>query len=432
MRKKLTSIWPLFFGILLIGLCVGAQGTLIGLRASLEGFPNTITGLIMSAYYMGFLMGARRGQKVIRRVGHVRTFAALTALSSLCVLMHSMYVNPWAWVATRFITGFAMCGIYLVAESWLNQAADDSNRGQILSLYMITLLGGILGGQFLLNFADPLSFELFSLISILMSAAAIPILVTATPTPVVIPSPSISPFKLFQWAPYGLSGVFLIQMCSAMIFGMAPVYANMVGLNTQQIAWLMAAIVAGALLLQWPMGMLADRFNRRTVATGMTAIAAFLALLTGALGDASFFWLLCLIGLFGGFTLPLYAVFSALVNDQMKPEKIVAASSTLLLVGGIGASIGPLLTAPLLDQMGPKGFFWGCAATLALISLYGCYRMARYPYSARTEIHEFSMLAGANIGTGMIGIEEIAAARTAEINQDQEDDKRQLDADLGG
>ncbi|BFM12129.1 MFS transporter [Simiduia litorea] len=425
MRKKLTSIWPLFFGVMLIGLCVGAQGTLISLRAALEGFPNTITGLIMSAYYMGFLLGASRGQKVIKRVGHVRTFAALTALSSLCVLMHSLYVNPWAWVATRFLTGFAMCGIYLVAESWLNQAADDSNRGKILSLYMITLLGGILGGQFLLNLADPLSFELFSLISILMSAAAIPILVTATPTPVVTPAPSINPLQLFQWAPFGLSGIFLIQMCSAMIFGMAPVYANMVGFNTQQVAWLMAAIVAGALMFQWPLGLLADRFDRRLVATSLTGIAALLGILSGLLSDAPFVWLLCLVGLFGGFALPLYAVFSALVNDFMKPEKIVAASSTILLVGGIGASLGPLIIAPILDLAGPKGFFWGSSATLACISLYGLYRISRYPYSAREDLHEFSMLAGANIGTGLIGIEDIAQAHAvaAEINQSPEAEK---------
>ncbi len=423
MRNKITSIWPLFFGMLLIGLCVGAQGTLIGLRAALEGFPNTLTGLIMSAYYLGFLLGAHRGQKVIRRVGHVRTFAALTALSSLCVLLHSIYVNPWAWAATRFLTGFAMCGIYLVAESWLNQAADDSNRGKILSLYMITLLGGILGGQFLLNLADPQSFELFSLISILMSAAAIPILVTATPTPAVTPTPTISPLKLFQWAPFGLIGVFLIQMCAAMIFGMAPVYANMKGFNTQDVAWIMASFVAGALLLQWPLGLLADKFNRRTVATALTGIAGFFAIVSGLFGEQSFIILLICIGLFGGFTLPLYAVFCALVNDFMRPEKIVAASSTVLLVGGVGASIGPVLTAPLLDQLGPKGFFWGCAATLLLICLYGLYRMARFPYAARQDMHEMSMLPGGNIGTGLLNTEK---HDTANINQrDGEQPKEQ-------
>ncbi|UTA46643.1 MFS transporter [Simiduia sp. 21SJ11W-1] len=414
MRKKLTSIWPLFFGMLLIGLCVGAQGTLIGLRAALEGFPTTLTGLIMSAYYLGFLLGAHRGQKVIRRVGHVRAFAALTALSSLCVLMHSIYVNPWAWAATRFLTGFAMCGIYLVAESWLNQAADDSNRGKILSLYMITLLGGILGGQFLLNLADPQSFELFSLISILMSAAAIPILVTAIATPVVTPTPTISPLKLFQWAPFGLVGVFLIQMCSAMIFGMAPVYANMKGFNTQDVAWIMASIVAGALLLQWPLGLLADNFNRRIIATSLTAIAALFAIISGLFGEHSFLILLICIGLFGGFTLPLYAVFCALVNDFMRPEKIVAASSTILLVGGVGASIGPILIAPLMDFAGPRGFFWGCAGSLLLISIYGLYRMSRFPYAARHDLLEMSVIPGGNIGTGLLNADDL---NTANLDQ---------------
>ncbi|AFU98122.1 MFS transporter [Simiduia agarivorans] len=418
MRKKLTSIWPLFFGMLLIGLCVGAQGTLISLRAALEGFPNTLTGLIMSAYYLGFLLGAHRGQKVIKRVGHVRTFGALTALSSLCVLLHSLYINPWAWFATRFLTGFAMCGIYLVAESWLNQAADDSNRGKIMSLYMITLLGGILGGQFLLNLADPRSFELFSLISILMSAAAIPILATATPTPVVTPTPSISPLKLFQWAPFGLMGVFLIQMCSAMVFGMAPVYANMVGLGTHQVAWLMAAIVAGALVLQWPLGMLADRFNRRLVATTLTAIAGALALTASLLPTENFILLLVSVGIFGGFALPLYAVFSALVNDYMRPEKIVAASSTILLVGGVGASVGPLVVAPFLDAVGPRGFFWSCAISLFTISLYGLYRMARFPYSARQDVHGMSAQSVGTVGTGLVPPAAVKTETKADINRD--------------
>lgn len=419
MHKNITSIWPLFFGMLLIGMCVGAQGTLISLRAALEQFPNSLTGLIMSAYYMGFLLGANRGQVVIRRVGHVRTFGALTALSSLCVLLHSLYINPWAWFATRFLTGFAMCGIYLVAESWLNQAADDSNRGKIMSFYMITLLGGILAGQFLLNLADPKSFELFSLISILMSAAAIPILATATPTPAPSPASSISPLKLFQWAPFGLVGVFLIQMCSAMVFGMAPVYGNLVGLDTHQVALLMAAIVAGALLLQWPLGMLADRFNRRAVATVLTAIAGGLALLSALVSQRSVAWLLLATGLFGGFALPLYAVFSALVNDFMKPEKIVAASTTILLVGGVGASIGPLLVAPFIDLAGPQGFFYCCAAALLSISLYGVYRMMNFPYSARQDLHEFAVQPLGSIGSGLVGTTPLPREETGPEQAEQ-------------
>lgn len=418
MRKNITSIWPLFFGMLLIGMCVGAQGTLISLRAALEEFPNALTGLIMSAYYMGFLLGAKRGQVVIRRVGHVRTFGALTALSSLCVLLHSLFINPWAWFATRFLTGFAMCGIYLVAESWLNQSADDSNRGKIMSLYMITLLSGILIGQFMLNLADPKSYELFSLISILMSAAAIPILATATPTPVPSLATSISPLKLFQWAPFGLIGVFMIQMCSAMVFGMAPVYGYQLGLDTHEVALLMAAIVAGALILQWPLGILADRFNRRAVATILTAIAGLLALVSAQLSPTSIIWLLCITGLFGGFALPLYAVFSALVNDFMRPDKIVAASSTILLVGGIGASIGPLLVAPFLDLAGPAGFFYGCAASLLSISVYGVYRMLNFPYAARIDLHEFAVQPLGSIGSGLIGKE----AMPKEPRQDKDPD----------
>jgi MFS family permease len=262
-HKKVFSLSPLFLGVLLIGVCVGGQGTLVGLRATLEQFDDTITGLIISAYYLGFLVGARLGQSVIRRVGHVRTFGALTALSSVAILLHPLYVDPWAWVFARLASGFAMCGIFLVAESWVSQAADDKDRGSLFSIYMVVLLGGILGGQFLLTLAPPENFELFSVISVLLSLAAIPILVTATPTPVVEPVDPISPKLLFKWAPFGVVGIFFSQMCAAMIIGMAPVYASKAGYETDQIAMLMATVVLGALLFQWPMGALSDRKKQK-------------------------------------------------------------------------------------------------------------------------------------------------------------------------
>lgn len=158
LHQTVRAVWPLFFGLGVIGLCIGAQGSLLGIRAELEGFDTLATGLLMSGYYLGFLLGSLRAPAIIQRVGHVRAFGALTALASMTILVHSVIVDPWTWGVMRLLTGFAVSAIYVVAESWLNQDADNRTRGQLLSLYMITMLAGLSGGQFLLNISDPRSF----------------------------------------------------------------------------------------------------------------------------------------------------------------------------------------------------------------------------------------------------------------------------------
>lgn len=399
LRQTVRTVWPLFFGLGVIGLCIGAQGTLLGVRAELEGFDTRATGLLMSAYYLGFLLGSLRAPSIIQRVGHVRAFAALTALASMTILVHSVLVDPWVWGFMRLLTGFSVSAIYVVAESWLNQAADNRNRGQLLSLYMITMLAGLAAGQFLLNLSDPAGFELFTLISILISLAAIPILLSATPMPAFESARPVSIASLYRVAPTGLVGSFLINACYAMVLGMGAVYASRLGMQVSEVSLFMAMLVLGGMLLQWPLGKLSDSIDRRTVIAASAAAALLFALASALLGFTNNNSHLLLALLFGASCFPLLALYLALTNDQLEADQATGASSTLLLVGGMGASIGPFLVSLTMERWGPASFFYSLMGMVGLMAAHALYKRITDPYPATGESPNFQMQAPLTVGS---------------------------------
>ena len=399
LHQTVRAVWPLFFGLGVIGLCIGAQGSLLGIRAELEGFDTIATGLLMSGYYLGFLLGSLRAPAIIQRVGHVRAFGALTALASMTILVHSVIVDPWTWGVMRLLTGFAVSAIYVVAESWLNQAADNRTRGQLLSVYMITMLAGLSGGQFLLNISDPRNFELFTLISILISLAAIPILLTATPMPPFAAARPVSVVTLYRVAPTGLVGSFLINACYAMALGMGAVYASRMGMRVSEISLFIAVLLIGGMLLQWPLGKLSDRMDRRTVIAGAAFAALIFAVASALVGVSGGVGYLLLALLFGGSCFPLLALYLALTNDQLEADQAVGASSALLLVGGVGASIGPFMVSLAMDSWGPSSFFWSLAAMAGLMTAHAVYKRLTDPFTTSTEQSSFQMQAPFPVGS---------------------------------
>ena len=202
LSASLFQVWPLLLGLGVIGISVGVQGTLIGIRANIEGFETWLTGLIISGYFGGFIFGALHATAIIQRVGHVRTFGACTALASTAVLFHPIVIEPVFWVLLQVLSGLAFSSMYVVADSWLNHAATDATRGRILSLYSIMLFGGIGAGQLVFTVINPASYQAFTLISAMVSLAAIPILMTSTPTPPLGITDRVSLRKLFEWAPF--------------------------------------------------------------------------------------------------------------------------------------------------------------------------------------------------------------------------------------
>ena len=372
--KTVVSIWPLFAGLSLIGLAVGVQGSLLGVRATLEGFDDFLIGLLMSCYFAGFLAGSLLTPKMIQRVGHIRIFAALSAVASVTILIHSIYVEPWAWALMRLFTGFAFSTIYVVSESWLNQASTNANRGQILSIYTAILLAGICAGQFMLNLANPLDFTLFILISVMVSVAAVPILLSVVITPTIEDSDRVTIRHLWYRAPMGVTGIVLSQWVSSILFGMGAVYATKLGFTMYQVANFMGAMMAGGMILQWPLGKLSDMIDRRWVMGFACLCAVGFALLISRESEASL-KLYGLIFAFGGCSLSLYSIVVALTNDHLRPSEIVPASGTIVLISGLTSITGPITAVFWLQIFGLQSFFVLLASCLLLLAGISIWRV---------------------------------------------------------
>lgn len=377
MMAAVRSCWALLLGIALMMLGNGLQGSLLGIRASLEGFPTTVTGILMSGYFAGFLVGSVLTPKMVARVGHVRVFAALASLASSAILIHVVWINPASWTVIRLVSGFCYAGLYVVCESWLNEQATNQTRGQLLSIYMVVMLGGAAAGQGLLNVADPGGPNLFILVSVLVSLSLIPMLLSTGRTPPFEAPRPVSIRQLYRVSPTGVVGYFGTMMANGAYFGMGAVYGREIGLSVRDISVFVSLILLGGMFLQWPLGRLSDAWDRRRVLTGVTFAAALFAVLASAAAEHSLLSLLVLTALFGGTTLPLYSLCIAYTNDYLDRDQIVQASGTLVLIGGIGAVFGPITAALAMQSFGPPGFFWWMATIHAAIGMFALYRMTR-------------------------------------------------------
>jgi len=355
----------------------GLQATLLAVRADQEGFSATTTGLVMSSFYLGFLLGSLLSPRITARVGHIRVFAAFAALASASILIHAVFIHVPVWILLRFISGFCFAGLYIVAESWLNDRATNATRGKLLSLYMVVSYLGVGAGQLMLNLSSPGEYPLFILTSVMISIAVIPLLLSAGSPPAYKEAIGISLGEMFRLSPLGMVGMFGVGLVTATFFALGPVYGQRIGLGVREISYFMTAAVIGTVIFQGPIGALSDRFDRRMVLTVLTLLTAISAPLCLIAMQASSQHLFFAVGLFGGLAFPLYSVCIAHTNDRLEPSQMIAASGALVLVGGLGAVIGPVLIASVMDLLGKDSFFWGMAAVHGLIGLFAFYRMAR-------------------------------------------------------
>src|SRR5882757_1828532 len=362
-------------GILMLG--AGLQGTLLGLRATIEGFPTPVTGLVMSCYYVGYLLGTLIAPRLLRRIGHVRVFAAFAALASVAALVHASWVHPLPWGAMRLISGLCFAGIYVVAESWLNHRATGTNRGRLLAVYMLVLYVGLGAAQFLLVLASPQTAAPFMMVSALISLAMVPIVASAQQTPEpAVPYP-VSYRDLYRNSPLGVVAVAVSGMISSIIFSMGPVYARLNGSGTRGVAAFMAVSILAAVLTQYPVGRLSDRMDRRTVIATVCTLATLVAGSIAAFGEMPRAALLTLAAVFSGLALTLYSLAVSHVNDKLEPAQMVAASSALLLLNGSAAAIGPVLAGGLMATFGPRAYFATLATLTGVLAVYDLWRKSR-------------------------------------------------------
>lgn len=376
MLLVMQGSWALLLGMLFLQLGNGLQGTLLGVRGELENFSTFEMSLVMSAYFVGFLGASRLVPELIRRVGHVRVFAALASFISAVLILYPVLVDPWVWIGGRVIIGFCFCGVYITAESWLNNAATNENRGQLLSSYMVVQMAGIVAAQLLLLVGDPGGFELFILISVLVSISFAPILLSITPTPAFEATKPMSIKELFSTSPLGCVGMFFLGGVFSAQFGMAPVFGTKAGLSLSEISSFVAAFYIGAMVFQFPIGWLSDRMDRRILIVATSTIGFIAALFAIALAG-SFLILVGSAFFIGGMSNPLYSLLIAYTNDFLDPEDMASASGGLLFLNGLGAISGPLFTGYLMTEMGPEGYFVILAILLGLLTVYGFYRMTQ-------------------------------------------------------
>jgi MFS family permease len=376
MINVVRASWALLLGMFLLQIGNGLQGSLMGVRGAIEGFSTFQISLIASAYFVGFLGGSRLAPKFIARVGHVRVFAALGSLISAVLVAYPVLTDPWAWMALRVVIGFALSGVYVTAESWLNNAATNDTRGQALSAYSLVQMIGLVGAQVILSAGDPSGFLLFIIPSILVSLSFAPILLSATPTPAFEASRPMSLRQLYEASPFGVVGMTLMGAVFAGQFAMAPVYATEAGLSLGQLSGFISSFFVGAIFMQYPLGWLSDRMDRRKLIVGATALGAIVAL--GGVVLADIYPVLLAIGvLSGGLAQPLYAMLIAYTNDYLEVEDMPAASGGLIFVNGLGAIGGPPVMGLLMAQIGPGGFWLFMSAVLALVTVYGLWRMTQ-------------------------------------------------------
>ncbi len=409
----LRTSWPLLLGILLLLLGNGLQGTLLGIRGAIEGYDAATMSLVMSAYYVGFLLGSWRATALIARVGHVRVFAALGSMISAAFILYAAAPNPWVWSAMRLIVGFSFAGVYVVSESWLNNAATNETRGQTLSLYMIVQMMGIISAQFILNLADPGGYTLFVVMSVLVSVSFLPILLTAGTPPAFQTTQRMTLGQLFAISPLGCVGTFLLGGVYAAIFGMGSVFGTQRGMSVAEISAFVAVIYAGGLVFQYPIGWISDRMDRRVLIMGLTAAGAVLTL-AGALLPSPVFVVLALGFVIGGVANPLYSLIIAYTNDFLQPSDMAAASGGLLFINGLGAMLGPLAIGALMQRFGANAYFAYVGVLFGLIAAYALWRSTRRAAPSAAETSSYAPVLPQASPVALEVAQEVAIERAGE------------------
>ena len=368
----------LFMSMCLLGLGNGLGTSLLGIRSNIEGFSDLATGIALSGFYVGFLVGSRSVGNLLANVGHIRVFAGLAALISSVMLAHSLVLNPLAWFILRVAAGFCMSGIYVTADSWLNNQVNNHNRGRVLGVYMMMGMGGAAVGQLLIGFADPGGFVLFILVSMVFSLSLVPLSLTRIDPPEIPPRRKANVRAVYRTAPLAIVGATFAGLTQGAILSIGPVYSTEVGLSNTQVGWVMSALMIGSAAMI-PLGRLSDRIPRRRVILAVTA-GAFAVSLLMSIGplDPPVFAVVMLV--YGAFTFPVYALSMSHMNDLLDRSRLVSGMAALVTFMGLGAIAGPVLTSGLMTLVGPDGMWMALAALHGLFAAYIIHRFVKRPH----------------------------------------------------
>jgi MFS family permease len=415
LKKVLLTTWPLFLGVLFISLGNGLQGTLSSWRAESEGFTVITIGWVMSGYFVGSLTSAILSPKQIRKTGHIRTYAAFASLASTAILIQILFISPPIWFVSRLLSGFCIAGIMIIVEGWLNSISTNQNRGQIFSIHMVVVWGGLAMGQGLFVVDDPAGVNLFLLASILLSVSLIPVLLTKIESPTIEDQESLSVRALWKASPSGVVTIGISAMASAAFFGLGTIYAIKVGLSVPETALFMTLFVGFGAVFQWPLGWLSDKIDRRKVII-LCCVSVVTICTVLYLFEFSTSTFLVLSGLIGGSTLPLYALGVAQANDRLEPKQMISASGTIVLVYGVFAAFGPFTMSYFLDVFNEMGFLLYLSLIHLAIALIVLFMMFIHQDVEESDQSQFQIMAHRPTAVAMevIAEEAIESAETEE------------------
>ena len=372
----LASIRPfvaLYTSVLFLMTGVGLLNTYLGVRLSQEGVSTQVTGIVLTAYFLGVTVGAFVCRSMIRRVGHIRATTAFGAMLTCVIMCHGLYVSPFIWGILRFVAGLVSIGIYTAIESWLNECSEVEFRGRIFSVYMVVTYLGNTIGQKLLALGEVHNQTLFLISGIFVVLSIVPVATTRGIHPQLPRDEQLALSSICRKAPLGLMGCFMAGFMQSGFFTMGPVFAHQIGMDLSQLSWFMALVLLGGLLLQWPVGMISDRFDRSLVLPFLGIFLALISIIIVYFKVTNFSALMVGSVIFGGFLFALYPVAVARSHDLFEADDVVKVSSVLLVTYGVGSILGPTAASSVMafsDSL--SGFFYffiGGSMVFALVAL---------------------------------------------------------------
>lgn len=354
MRKIWLPLFALLSGVGLLVVGTGLLFSVVGLQAGAAKFTGLVTGLVMSAYFAGFVYGTYACPAIIRTVGHIRAFAAMASIASTLPILHALWINPWFWGVLRFVTGVCLVGLYIVVESWLNVTAKSQYRGKVFAAYMAVNGVAMAVGNWLILVGDRMGFVPFALVSILFSFALVPITLTPVEDPEAVEAPKLGLLSLFATSPIGVIGAVASGLINGAFYSLGHVFGEGVGFSEAGIATFMAVTILSGAAFQWPIGHLSDRHDRRWVlfwiccgCVGLSGLGYYLA--------REYESSLIFLGVaYGALAFTVYGLAVAHVNDLIDRARVLEVTGGLLLLYGLGATAGPTLAGGLMDLMDPE------------------------------------------------------------------------------
>ncbi|MDV7340931.1 MFS transporter [Terasakiella sp. A23] len=390
MQKIISPFIFLFVSVWLINLGGGLQGTLLGMRATLESFDVTETGIVMSSYFIGYIISIMIVPRFINAVGHIRSFAAFASLCSAVTLSHAVFVDPVSWFVFRSITGVCFGGLVLIVESWLNASVSNENRGTVFASYMLVIFSAAAISQTLLNLTSIQGYDLFVLVSVILSLSVLPLSLGKRIHAPEIKTAQRKPLLLMlKHHPLGTLGVFVAGLLSGALWAMTPVFMIRSDYAASEVSIAMFCLMVGGTLAFWPIGKLSDMIDRRKVILGLTVMTFVVSITHFLAGSSSPSLFYVLVGLLGFVSFPIYAVCASHINDYLEADEFISACSTMVVLYGCGAFLAPLLSSTFMSFFGVDGFFAYLATAQIPLIAFATYRIAKKDVLAAEDRTDF-------------------------------------------